>query len=423
MAYRTTSWKNSDIGKIPSDWNVKKVKDYTDIVTGGTPSTQNGRFWGGDIRWMNSGELNKKNIYDVEKRITEEGLINSSTSLIPLKCVLVGLAGQGKTRGTVAMNFVPLCTNQSIAAILPNKTFDSKFVYHNLDNRYLELRSLSTGEGGRGGLNKNILLNVNIAMPSLPEQQKIAEVLTDLDDLIAELEKVRDKKQAIKIGAMQELLTGKRRLPGFNKPWKEVELGEIGIFTGAGVDKKMNPEESRVRLLNFLDVYKRDFIYSSEIDCWSTASDAKISQCDIRKGDVFFTPSSETPYDIALSAVAMEDITNAVYSYHINRFRINEDWDIRFRTYIFKTRAFYNQAETLCEGSGTRYVISLSKFRKFVVKVPTEKAEQTAIANILSDMDDEISAINDKINKYKQIKAGVADELLSGRIRLIKPQE
>ena len=71
MAYRTTSWKNSDIGKIPSDWNVKKVKDYTDIVTGGTPSTQNGRFWGGDIRWMNSGELNKKNIYDVEKRITE----------------------------------------------------------------------------------------------------------------------------------------------------------------------------------------------------------------------------------------------------------------------------------------------------------------------------------------------------------------
>lgn len=414
MAYRTTSWKNTDIGNIPSDWNVKKVKDYTDIVTGGTPSTQNGRFWGGNIRWMNSGELNKKNIYDVEKRITEEGLINSSTSLIPLNCVLVGLAGQGKTRGTVAMNFVPLCTNQSIAAILPNKTFDSKFVYHNLDNRYLELRSLSTGEGGRGGLNKNILLNVNVAMPSLSEQQKIAEVLTDLDDLIAELENVRDKKQAIKIGAMQELLTGKRRLPGFNKPWKEVELGEIGRFdTSSGKSA-------------YQDTFGKYLI----VDMGAVSSDGKLiankymnyAQDFLKYGELVM-PKDDIGGGLIIgkTAVIPED-NRYILGDHVFKITVADSENPYFISAAINSDAVSKEIHKLVTGSA-QLGLAKSNIKQVVLKVPKEKAEQTAIANILSDMDGEISAINDKINKYKQIKAGVADELLSGRIRLIKPQE
>lgn len=424
MAYRTTSWKNTDIGNIPSDWNVKKVKDYTDIVTGGTPSTQNGRFWGGNIRWMNSGELNKKNIYDVEKRITEEGLINSSTSLIPLNCVLVGLAGQGKTRGTVAINFVPLCTNQSIAAILPNKTFDSKFVYHNLDNRYLELRSLSTGEGGRGGLNKNILLNVNVAMPSLSEQQKIAEVLTDLDDLIAELEKVRDKKQAIKIGAMQELLTGKRRLPGFNKPWKEVELGEVGRFYSGLTGKTKGDFDFGQPFIKYNDV-SNFYRIPTKLTAFVNVSEQE-NQNEVSYGDVFFTASSETAEEAGLSSVLLyQPITNTYLNSFCLGFRINDfnSFIPMFASYYLRSDFVRKQICLLAQGTGIRYNLSRTKLVGLKLHIPTDKSEQEAIANILSDMDDEISAINDKINKYKQIKAGVADELLSGRIRLIKPQE
>lgn len=418
MAYRTTSWKNSDIGKIPSDWNVKKVKNYTDIVTGGTPSTQNGRFWGGNIRWMNSGELNKKNIYDVEKRITEEGLINSSTSLIPLKCVLVGLAGQGKTRGTVAMNFVPLCTNQSIAAILPNKTFDSKFVYHNLDNRYLELRSLSTGEGGRGGLNKNILLNVNIAMPSLPEQQKIAEVLTDLDDLIAELENVRDKKQAIKIGAMQELLTGKRRLPGFNKPWKKVELGEIAdLLKGRGLSKDKVDPKGRYSCVLYGELFT---IYKEKIAHVISKTDYEEGVFS-KEGDVL-VPGSTTTTGIDLAKASALLQGGVLLGGDINIIRIKErDINPIFLAYLI-TNTQKNEIGNIAKGT-TVYHLHGTDLAVLIIYIPMDKSEQTAIANILSDMDDEISAINDKINKYKQIKAGVADELLSGRIRLIKPQE
>jgi type I restriction enzyme S subunit len=194
------------------DWEVKHVGEFTDCTAGGTPSTKVSDYWGGDIRWMNSGELNLKIVAEVEGRITDEGLHNSSTKMIPANCVLIGLAGQGKTRGTVAMNLVPLCTNQSIAAILPNPTFVSEYLYYNLDARYDELRELSAGDGGRGGLNLTIIRSIVVPFPLVPEQIAIASVLSDMDAEIAALETRREKTGALKQGMMQELLTGRIRL-------------------------------------------------------------------------------------------------------------------------------------------------------------------------------------------------------------------
>ena len=194
------------------EWEARKLGEITQSTAGGTPSTMIEEYWGGNIKWMNSGELNKKRIYDVEGRITEEGLKNSSTKIIPSRCILVGLAGQGKTRGTIAINMIELCTNQSIAAIFPSHQFIPEYLYFNLDSRYDELRSLSTGEGGRGGLNLGIINSLMIHLPSLPEQQAIASVLSDMDAEIAALEQKRNKTLALKQGMMQELLTGKTRL-------------------------------------------------------------------------------------------------------------------------------------------------------------------------------------------------------------------
>ena len=98
------------------EWHARRIGDFADCTAGGTPSTRVASFWGGSIPWMSSGELNQKHVYEVDGRITDEGLHNSSATMLPTKCVLIGLAGQGKTRGTVALNFVELCTNQSIAA-------------------------------------------------------------------------------------------------------------------------------------------------------------------------------------------------------------------------------------------------------------------------------------------------------------------
>lgn len=193
-------------------WETKQIGDFTNCIAGGTPSTFISEYWGGTIRWMNSGELNNKIVRDVEGRITERGLRESSTKIISPRCVLVGLAGQGKTRGTVAINTVELCTNQSIAAIYPNESFIPEYLYHNLDARYEELRGMSTGDGGRGGLNLQIILSITVPFPHIDEQIAIATILSDLDAEIAVLERRLDKTKAIKQGMMQQLLTGRVRL-------------------------------------------------------------------------------------------------------------------------------------------------------------------------------------------------------------------
>jgi type I restriction enzyme S subunit len=193
-------------------WKLRKVGDFATVTAGGTPSTSVPRYWGGAVRWMSSGELHKKRVSEVAGRITEAGLRESSAQFLPAGSVLIGLAGQGKTRGTVAISRIKLTTNQSIAGILPSSEHSSDFLYYNLDGRYDELRAMSTGVGGRGGLNLTIIRSIPILMPDIREQRAIAAVLADVDDELDALSARLQKAEAVKQGMMQELLTGRTRL-------------------------------------------------------------------------------------------------------------------------------------------------------------------------------------------------------------------
>lgn len=174
------------------EWDKLKVRDFTRVVAGATPATDKKEYWGGVIRWMNSGELNLKRVYEVQGRITQLGYDKTSTKIIPPHSVLIGLAGQGKTRGTAAMNYVELCTNQSIASILPSDSFYSEFLYQNVESRYKELRDISSGDGGRGGLNLQMIYNLYIPHCSMQEQKKIGDFLYLLDQRIAIQNKVKE---------------------------------------------------------------------------------------------------------------------------------------------------------------------------------------------------------------------------------------
>ena len=259
-------------------------------------------------------------------------------------------------------------------------------------------------------------------MPRLTEQIGIAAVLSAVDALLDGLDMLIAKKRDLKQAAMQQLLTGKTRLPGFNEAWKVKRLGEIGEISSAGVDKKLRPDEVAVRLVNYLDVYHKDFIYSRDLNHWVTAPTHQLRRCAVKKGDVFFTPTSETRNDIGLSAVAMEDIPDAAYSYHLTRLRLHEPWDLCFRTYAFKTREFLDQAEMLCDGNGTRYVISQGKFRSISISVPPV-AEQAAIAAVLYGMDAELAVLMARRDKTRALKQGMMQELLTGSTRLVQLED
>jgi type I restriction enzyme S subunit len=147
------------------------------LKTGGTPSTSINEYWNGDIRWMSSGEVNKKRVHEVDGRITELGMQNSNAVYFPIHSVVIGLAGQGKLEVLLQSHMLKQQVIKSIAAVVFNDTVVNPFYYyHLLDFEYEKLRSVSAG-AGRAGLSLNILSKYIVVMPNLFEQNKIAERL------------------------------------------------------------------------------------------------------------------------------------------------------------------------------------------------------------------------------------------------------
>ena len=183
-------------------WEQREVSDVAEITAGGTPSTSVKEYWNPkQVPWLSSGEVHKKYITYTDDKISEEGLNHSSARMIKENSVLIALAGQGKTRGTVAINRIPLSTNQSIAAMTFTSEICPEFIFSNLENRYDELRRISSGDGTRGGLNKQLVGDVIIPYTFLKEQQAIGKFFTNLDHLITlhqrKLETLKKLKKAM----------------------------------------------------------------------------------------------------------------------------------------------------------------------------------------------------------------------------------
>ena len=387
-------FKQTELGLIPEDWEVCKIGDFTDIVTGATPSTENPDYWNGHIRWMNSSELNDKIIFEVHGRISKEGYDSASTHMLPINCVLVGLAGQGKTRGTAAINKIELCTNQSIGAILPSENIDSDYLYLYMDSQYQKLRIISSGDGGRGGLSKSLLLNFEIVKPNnVGEQKQVAEALSDVDKLIRELDTLIEKKRSIMQGTMQELLTAHCRLPGFVHPWRDTLVEKCCKIT-TGESNTQDQIESGIYPFYIRSAtVMRSNSYIFDCEGVITIGDGQI-------GKVFHYVNGK--FDLHQRCYLMYDF---------------DDVDAKFFYFLFSF-FFYNRVIAL-SAKATVDSVRRNMIAKMKINIPSTMQEQKAIANILSDMNDGIEAIEAKRDKYIAIRQGMMQQLLTGKIRLI----
>ena len=412
-------YKVTEVGVVPNDWECARLSEFLAFISYGftnpMPTVQDGIFM------ITAADINDGRLRLETARKTSESayrtLLTAKSKPRPNDILLT----KDGTLGRLALvGIETICINQSVAVLRPNGKVEPPFLKMLLESPSCQRRML---EDAGGSTIKHIYITIVDKMPiGLPrdkgEQRAIAAALSDVDALLGGLDRLIAKKRDLKQAAMQQLLTGQTRLPGFSGEWEVKRLGDVGEISSAGVDKKLRRDEVPVRLVNYLDVYHKDFIYSHDLNHWVTAPTHQLRRCAVKTGDVFFTPTSETRKDIGLSAVAMEDIPDAAYSYHVARLRLHEPWDLRFRTYAFKTRAFLDQAETLCDGNGTRYVISQGKFRSMTVRVPPV-SEQTAIAAVLSDMDAELAALETRRAKTRALKQAMMQELLTGRIRLV----
>jgi type I restriction enzyme S subunit len=424
-------YKQTEVGVIPEDWEVKCLGEIASVSAGGTPHRSNPLYWNGDIPWITTSEVSQCTIDHAEQFITKEGLNNSAAKMTPSGTILMALYGQGKTRGKVAILGIEASTNQACAAISLKKDAHPPFVFQFLASQYEAIRNLSN-IGNQENLNSAIVRSINILLPpTLAEQEAISKALSDTDAFIESLEQLIAKKLQIKQGAMQELLTGKRRLSGFvtkigykqtevgviPEDWEVYTLGEIGKFKN-GLNKDSQAFGHGSPFINLMDVFGVNSIASKEqlglVECTSFEQSAY----DLLCSDVIFVRSSVKPSGVGLTVVVEKDLNGTVYSGFLIRFRDGGFIDTTFKKYCFYEEGFRKKVIGSSSVSANTN-INQDSLKRLSIPLPPTKAEQESIAAILSDMDSEITSLEEKLNKARQLKQGMMQELLTGKVRLI----
>jgi type I restriction enzyme S subunit len=208
-------------------WLSRTIGEVCELATGGTPSRSRPEFFGGEIKWLVSGDINQREIFDCEGRITEAGMRNSSAKILPINSVMIALNGQGKTRGTVSLLRTPAACNQSMVCITPKPLAGllPEFLYANLHGRYEEIRRLTSDDDkDRRGLNMGLVRGITIPIAPLPEQQRIVALLDELSASLAttkaNVERNIESARSLFDCRLQVLFSRRR------DEWKETTLGD-----------------------------------------------------------------------------------------------------------------------------------------------------------------------------------------------------
>jgi type I restriction enzyme, S subunit len=200
--------KQTESGEIPESWQLIKLGEIASIVSGGTPERSRADYWGGDIDWVKTGEINYNIITEVGERITAEGLSNSSARIIPKGTLLMAMYGQGVTRGRVAILGIDAAINQACAALQLVEGNSVEFLFYFLAYNYDRIRNLGHGANQRN-LNSALIRSILITLPHSEEQAEIANVLRACDSKIAALEKESDLLEELFKAMLEELMTGR----------------------------------------------------------------------------------------------------------------------------------------------------------------------------------------------------------------------
>ena len=427
-------YKQTEVGVIPADWELSTIGENTHWMSGGTPSKQNDAYWAGKIPWISGSTLKSCEISTSDQFLTEEA-VDAGSKMAPLNSTLLlvrGSALHNEIRAGLVV--APLAFNQDVKALVPNNSIAPKYLTWYLLGMNANLLKLVSSAGNSAGvLDTALVKNFNFFKPPKSEQTAIANVLSDVDALIAALEKLINKKSAIKTAAMQQLLTGKKRLPPFgqlNTGYKQSELGKIpGDWEVLDIQAmaKIGSGTTPARI-------QGDRYFKNGVSCWVKSLDLNYSE--IRSTEELVT-------DLALKETCLQ-----VYPKGTVLVAMYGGFNQIGRTGILNVPAAVNQAIVAIQVSGnydSRYLLDTLNYRveywksvasssrkdpnitsldikQFKLILPATKQEQTAIANVLSDMDKDLAALQQRLHKTQQIKQGMMQELLTGKTRLVEPK-
>lgn len=271
---------------------------------------------------------------------------------------------------------------------------------------------------GQPGVNGQEYAQLPVPVPGIEIQNAIADSMTDVDDLIAVLERMIAKKKAIMQGLMQRLLTGRTRLPGFAAEWSPVRLRDAGGTYGGLVGKgKDDFGTGSATFVTFMEVMAGARLLGRRLERVRVQPSER--QNRVLRGDVLFNGSSETPEEVALAAVVDYDPTPTTYlnSFCFGyRLKTREQIDPNYLAHFFRSGQGREIVSVLAQGA-TRYNIAKTKLMALSPLLPPID-EQRAIVSVLSDAEAEIDALNHRLAKARAIQTGMLQQLLTGRVRL-----
>ena len=390
-------YKQTEIGIIPEDWEVGKLENFFSFISYGftnpMPSVDNG------IYMIAAADINHGKIqYDSARSTTETAYQQLLSPKSKPKKNDVLLTKDGSLGRLALVEDEKICINQSVAVIRPNNKVNSLFLKLLLESSQYQRKML---DDAGGSTIKHIYITIvnlmTVAVPvSLPEQTAIATALSDIDALIGELDKLIAKKQGIKQATMQQLLTGKKRLAGFSGEWEVKRLGDVFVITAGGDLDKKNFSITKNEKHQF-PVYSNSLSNNGLYGYSPTYSQEKNTITVTARGTVGFANARNHKY----SAIGRVLILSPLEK--VSCFFVAE--------YINNKISFANESTGVPQ-------LTAPQISKHDIVIPSYE-EQTAIANILSDMDAEISQLEGRRAKMGELKQGMMQELLTGRIRLI----
>ena len=419
-----TRFKDTEVGRIPEDWQVENI---TSIVQPQKASIKIGPF-GSQLKkeFLEKSGLYKvygqENVYSKDfdfcyRFLTEERFRSlQSCEIIPGDFLVSTMGTIGKCaivpsgihRGIMDSHLLRLRFRPII-----NKDWFAYFFASDITQKQISL--LSVG-GIMDGLSSKIIKNIQVVRPTDEmERTRIATALSNIDALISELGKLIEKKRAIKQGAMQQLLTGKKRLKGFYEPWVEKKLGENATILRGGsprpIENYITDSQDGLNWIKIGDVKPDDKYFRKTAEKIKKEGLAKTRQ--VKKGDFILSNSMSfgRPYIL--------DIDGCIHDGWLVIQDYQEAYDMQFLYYVLCSDGVKDQYIAMAAGSSVQN-LNKEKVANVILNAPVSLEEQTAIASVLTSMDNEIAALELKKSKYEQIKQGMMQQLLTGKIRLVE---
>ena len=409
-------YKQTEVGLIPDEWSLKGLGDVSDIDVGlskpkivfgsGCPVVTVQDLYAGSI--INSSALKRVVVTEDEinnYRLEKDDILISNASV---KRDGIGYSNRfdGSNEDVIFAKYAYRARN--LRAILP------LFLHHALRAPFCRLWIISNSQTGTlTNLNKAAARSIPIPVPPIPEQRAIAEALSDVDGLLGGLDRLIAKKRDLKQAAMQQLLTGQTRLPGFHGEWEVKRLDALADIRSGGTPSTSDPRfwDGEIPWCTPTDITDLNgHKYLGETARMITPLGLNASSAEMIPAHSVVMTSRATIGECAINTVPVS--TNQGFK----NFIPFETTDVDFLYYLLITQK--QGFISLCGGS-TFLEIGKTQLVAYQVRLPATKAEQTAIATVLSDMDAELAALEQRREKTRALKQGMMQELLTGRIRLV----